>query len=327
MSTIINDLTGEVVTNNKTIARGAFGSICKGTRCGEAVAIKTLDLFPKTESEKKAYNKILRKELTVWARLEGPNIVPLLGYIRDTERGIMSMVCPWMEKGSLNDYLEVNPDISSKRRCQIIKDVANGLTYLHVNHNVIHGDLSGGNILFDSKDKAYLSDFGLAQMAPEMTRSMTCSSSIHPGNILYRPPEHFTFSANTALSKPSKPGDIYSFGSIIFQVLSGRQPYYTKNRTAPSLPYISYSLGKAKTWRWPKRPASISDDSHWGLIQACWSLVPEERPAIQCLADRIDDLYEAANDANSESRIPMQLIWSSSISSIGNIGRMTSNRL
>jgi serine/threonine protein kinase len=49
----------------------------------------------------------LRKEILVWRMLDHPNIVPLIGITFDFGRNSpMGMVCPWLEKGNLNGYLD-----------------------------------------------------------------------------------------------------------------------------------------------------------------------------------------------------------------------------
>ncbi|KAG1720884.1 kinase-like domain-containing protein [Suillus lakei] len=124
-----------------------------------------------------------------------------------------------MENGSLNDYLRNNfSQLSGPRRLELIQEVAAGLSYLH-GEGVVHGDLTGTNVLVDGCGHIRLADFGLAMILVEAEN--TTFNSCHPGNIRWMAPEVLEASDE----KPTKVGDIYSYGCMALQVFSGKQPY------------------------------------------------------------------------------------------------------
>ena len=122
------------------------------------------------------------------------------------------LVMEYMEHGSLYDLLHNETMlIESELLLPILRDVTSGVRYLHAaTPQVIHGDLKAQNILVDSKFRAKVADFGLSQnqnkggtgtpfwMAPELLRGE---------------------SANTAAT------DVYSFGIILYELYSRRDPY------------------------------------------------------------------------------------------------------
>ena len=56
----------------------------------------------------------------MWSKLKHPNILPLLGVIRDMHPDIPAMVCPWIECGALTRYLEKNSDLTIAKRFVLV---------------------------------------------------------------------------------------------------------------------------------------------------------------------------------------------------------------
>ncbi|OJA14411.1 hypothetical protein AZE42_07675 [Rhizopogon vesiculosus] len=93
------------------------------------------------------------------------NIVPLLG-VADGFDSLLALVSPWLETGAPTGYLQREFEmLSYSRKFALLVDVAHGLQYLHL-QDIIHGDLSGNNVLIDRNGKASLVDFGLSAIVP-----------------------------------------------------------------------------------------------------------------------------------------------------------------
>ncbi|KAM0038438.1 putative protein kinase RLK-Pelle-L-LEC family [Helianthus debilis subsp. tardiflorus] len=153
------------------------------------------------------------------------NIVSLLGFC--DEAGEMILVYEYAFKGSLGDYL-VSGDkttgiLSWAERIQICLDIAHGISYLHTDMEgkprIIHRDIKSDNILLDENLNAKLADFGLSKSHPMNQQPSTIYSKNIAGTTLYMDPEYM------ATGKYKRESDIYSFGVVLFEVLSGKVAY------------------------------------------------------------------------------------------------------
>lgn len=108
------------------------------------------------------------------------------------------------------------PPLTWSQRLKIAVDVARGLNYLHFDRAVPHGNLKATNILLDGPDlNARVADYSLHRL---MTQAGTIEQILDAGVLGYRAPE-------LAASKkplPSFKSDVYAFGVILLELLTGR---------------------------------------------------------------------------------------------------------
>ncbi|KAJ8580210.1 kinase-like protein [Rhizopogon salebrosus TDB-379] len=266
----ISDFTSQISDNlGSPIASGSSGDVYRCTvessegKVEAAVKVFKIDYGKMIE---KTCMRILR-ELRVWLRLNHPTIVPLLG-IAYIDPLFPAFVSQWMSSGTLYTYLHKQASISTSARRLLIRDVADGLNYLH-SENVVHGDLHPANILIDSLGNLRLTDFGLATVVedPELQLSTTTLGSDFDSR--WRAPEVIAIDHDDS-ERPTFKSDIYSFGSVTFFIISGDIPWKGKKQSQ-----ICIGLSKRVT---PARPDNILDDD-WNLIRKCWSREPQDRPA------------------------------------------------
>ncbi|KAF9227124.1 kinase-like protein [Gyrodon lividus] len=153
---------------------------------------------------------------------------------------------------------------------------SSGIAYLH-SQEVVHGDLSGSNVLIHSDGRACLSDFGLSTIHREISdTSQTLSLFPFPGNIRWAAPELFLEQGeNRPIScLSSEQTDIYSFGSIMFQILSGKIPFHDIRRIAQIVILISRGQRPPREVGWD---GQAIPDVLWNFIEQCWGS-PSERP-------------------------------------------------
>jgi len=121
-------------------------------------------------------------------------------------------------KGSLHNLIhESNEIFDEKRIISILKQIVLGLIYLHSSSPpIIHGDLKPTNIIFDNENNVKLMDFGFLTIKKETHEYNNETTS--KGQLRWMAPE-------LLIEKPTLKSDIYSFGIIIWQLLTRKLPY------------------------------------------------------------------------------------------------------
>ncbi|KAK7850691.1 mdis1-interacting receptor like kinase 2 [Quercus suber] len=146
------------------IGTGGYGSVYRAMLpSGKVIALKKLH---RLESQEPTFDKSFRNEAKVLSEVRHRNIVKLYGYCLHNR--CMFLVYEYMEKGSL--FYAISNDVEAKeldwkKRVNIIKGIANALSYLHHDciPTIIHRDLTTSNILLNSELEAFVADFGIAR--------------------------------------------------------------------------------------------------------------------------------------------------------------------
>ncbi|KAG8768236.1 hypothetical protein FRC12_005694, partial [Ceratobasidium sp. 428] len=187
------------------ISGGGFGDVFRGSLLqGRLVAVKAARLY--LQQDDKDGRKVLKnaaRELYTWSQLEHKNIVQLLGLVEF--RGQVAMVSPWMDNGTLLDYIKRNPTADRYHLCLSISE---GVTYLHQN-DVIHGDIKSANVLISSEGVAKLTDFGCTELKAS-TLCFTTTTSALGLSTRWAAPE--ILSGNHERCSRSKEADVYACG-------------------------------------------------------------------------------------------------------------------
>ncbi|KAG9084724.1 hypothetical protein FS749_005007, partial [Ceratobasidium sp. UAMH 11750] len=189
---------------NAPISGGGFGDVYKGRLIGgERVAIKCARLYMGQDGTNG--HKILKhtaRELYVWSRFKHNNVVELLGLAQF--RGHMAMISPWMDNGTLLEYIKRNP---TANRYQLSADISEGVAYLH-QKDTVHGDIKSYNVLISEKGVAKLTDFGCTELKKSTLHfSPTTNSACSPR---WAAPEILDGS-----EERSKKADIYALGMTL----------------------------------------------------------------------------------------------------------------
>ncbi|KAK3154709.1 hypothetical protein QOZ80_2BG0194170 [Eleusine coracana subsp. coracana] len=154
-----------------------------------------------------------------------------------------AIVFEYMPNGSLEHWLHPRASdqlaerkLNLPQRVDILFDVAYALDYLHLHGlaPIVHCDLKPSNVLLDTNMVAHVGDFGLARILSEGCTSfqMATNSAGFRGTIGYAPPE---YGAGNIVSTH---GDMYSYGILVLEMLTGRRP--TDNAFDSSLGLRNY---------------------------------------------------------------------------------------
>ncbi|KAF9232737.1 kinase-like domain-containing protein, partial [Melanogaster broomeanus] len=285
-----NDLTDYVRREgDDPIASGGYGDIHRGTFRVRGrsidVAVKAIRTYSADDDDyarKKKVSFRLHREIKVWLNLKHVNIVPLFGTTMGFGR-FPAMVSPWLKNGQLSAYLARQDNgLTMGKMFTLLSDVAMGLQYLH-SQSVVHGDLSGSNVLIDDKGKACITDFGLSVLLTGLGGSTFATSQVR-GTLRWAAPENLYLNVQFSGDRESVPkvspttrSDIYSFGRLMLQVLTGKIPYHYYPVDARVV--LAISQGEN-----PRRPDLLAiTNRRWVFIQKCWSTMDggQSRPSAE----------------------------------------------
>jgi WD40 repeat protein/serine/threonine protein kinase len=193
----------------EVIGAGTFGMVYRAhqTAVDREVAIKLL--LPEY-THQPDFIRSFETEAQLIARLEHPHIVPLFDYWRDADS--TCLVMRFMRGGSVSDRIKGQP-LPLEDVLRWVEQIGAALAFAH-RHGVIHRDLKPDNLLLDDEGNAYLSDFGIARMTGWAAGNNTVS-----GTLAYMSPEQLKGEA------PRPQADLYSFGIIIYELLTGQHPF------------------------------------------------------------------------------------------------------
>ncbi|KAL9994443.1 putative protein kinase RLK-Pelle-SD-2b family [Helianthus debilis subsp. tardiflorus] len=195
---------------SKKLGEGGYGSVFEGSlKDGSKIAVKCLEGLSHIK-------KSFLAEVQSIGSIHHVNLVRLRGFC--TWKSQRFLVYDFMSNGSLDKWIYhgVREQILEwECRKKIILDIAKGLAYLHEDcrQKIVHLDIKPQNILLDNDFNARVSDFGLSKL---IDKSQTEVMSTIKGTPGYIAPEWRTSIITEKL-------DVYSFGIVLLEILSGRK--------------------------------------------------------------------------------------------------------
>ncbi|KAJ7712499.1 kinase-like domain-containing protein [Mycena metata] len=252
---------------------GGYGDIYRASHNNNPVALKRMRYFLRGSDLRRVRLKFCREAL-VWKDLQHPHILPFLGIDRDTFPSSLCMVSPWMELGTVMNYLEAHGYANVDR---LLYEISQGLQYLHSN-NIVHGDLRGLNILINQDFSACLADFGLSVFS-DATASMTTNRG---GSLYWMAPELIDperFGFKKFARTPAT--DVYAYGCVCLELYTGRPPFSQLPEPA--------ALMKILSGERPQRPSGppAMSDALWRNIVGYWAESAPTRPATEIVVQNM----------------------------------------
>ncbi|KAK8994603.1 hypothetical protein V6N11_045683 [Hibiscus sabdariffa] len=275
------------------MGKGSLGTVYRAVLDdGSVVAVKRLkDANPCPRKEFEQYMDIIGK-------VKHPNVVKLRAYYYAKEEKLL--VYDYLPNGSLHSLLHGNRGpgripLDWTTRISLVLGAARGLSKIHEDYSeakVPHGNVKASNVLLDKNGTALISDFGLSLLL----------SPVHAIARLggYKAPEQ------SEVKRLSQKADVYSFGVLLLEVLTGRAPSLYPSPTRPRV-YLEEQTADLPKWvrsvvkeEWTAevfdqellRYKNIEEELvamlHVGL--ACVVPQPEKRPTMAEVAKMIEDI-------------------------------------
>ena len=255
------------------ISRGSFGIVYRGTYSGRPCAIKVIP----AKGASPALLEAFWREVTLQHQLSAcPHVVGVLGACLELSKATSEVrncivVMTLEEGGTLASLAQgaasgFSP-VDLPTRLRLLHEVAQALRYLH-SSDIVHGDLKPANVLLSADGAAKLADFGLARVRRDGTVARTAAGGF-AGTPVYSDP---------VLQKPggglTKASDLYAWGVMAWELLSGRTPYADFTTDLAMLAHVAggggLDMGALPAELRPWLPA---------LLARCCSLDPKARPS------------------------------------------------
>jgi serine/threonine-protein kinase len=206
-----------------------------------------------------------RREITLAAQLQHPHIVPLLA-AGDVD-GLPYFTMPFVRGESLRERLARHGEMPVPDAVRILREVATALAYAH-GEGIVHRDIKPENILL-SGDVASVTDFGVAKALSDSAQGQSTLTSLGValGTPAYMSPEQAT--ANPMVDQRA---DIYAWGVLAYEMLTGAAPFAGRSLQAQLAAHI-VEVPESLSRRRSVVPVALSE-----LVMQCLAKSPADRP-------------------------------------------------
>ncbi|MDA8017138.1 MAG: serine/threonine protein kinase [Thermoanaerobaculia bacterium] len=255
------------------VGSGAMGSVFRGwdAKLRRPVALKTVHLDAEAVDQRKLL-KNLREEAAITARIHQPNIVTV--YDIEEQGHVAFLAMEYIEGADLQTLLDRRGALEPEEVIPLAAQIARGLAVAH-EHGLVHHDIKPGNILLGAAGEVKLTDFGVSQLISASTkvRDVICGT---PG---YLAPECF------AGGKYGPEADLWAFGVVLYQCLSGHQPFRGRNLRSTISQTLHYDPDPLDLL-FPGIEPDLAD-----LVHALIDKDPDRRPtSSRAVSERLDEL-------------------------------------
>ncbi|XP_029462065.1 mitogen-activated protein kinase kinase kinase 13 [Rhinatrema bivittatum] len=243
----------EEISELQWLGSGAQGAVFLGKFRGEEVAIK------KVREQKETDIKHLRK-------LKHPNIIAFKGVC--TQAPCYCIIMEYCAHGQLYEVLRAGRKVTPQLLVDWSLGIASGMSYLHL-HKIIHRDLKSPNVLVTHTDAVKISDFGTSKELSDKSTKMSFA-----GTVAWMAPE-------VIRNEPvSEKVDIWSFGVVLWELLTGEIPYKDVDSSA-----IIWGVG-SNSLHLPV--PSTCPDGFKILMKQTWQSKPRNRPSFRQILMHLD---------------------------------------
>ncbi|CAK9810310.1 Raf homolog serine/threonine-protein kinase Raf [Anthophora plagiata] len=255
------------------IGSGSFGTVYKAHWHGP-VAVKTLNVKIPTAAQLQAF----KNEVAVLRKTRHVNILLFMGCVSKPQ---LAIVTQWCEGSSLYKHLHVcETKFDLFTLIEIGRQTAQGMDYLHAK-NIIHRDLKSNNIFLHDDLTVKIGDFGLATAKTRWSGSQQFHQPT--GSILWMAPEVIRMQEENPYSFQS---DVYAFGVVLFELLSGQLPYSHINNKDQ----ILFMVGRGNLRPDLNKLRSDTPKALKRLTEDCIKFSREDRPIFRQILASLEGL-------------------------------------
>lgn len=207
MASIGDRLDGKYLVT-KRLGAGGFGEVFLADDAaipGRHVAIKVLHGADDEDDQSD-----LVWEMQQLAQVSHPHVVSF--YHHFFEDGHLHLVMEYCSKGSLDEHLAKAASFPERQVFEWALQLCSALSHVH-GRGIVHHDIKPQNVLFAADGTIKLSDFGVA--------------NTHAGTLAFLPPEAFL---HEPFSQTDPRIDVYAFGLMLIQMLTGEHPFFGVSR-------------------------------------------------------------------------------------------------
>ncbi|KAI5618626.1 mitogen-activated protein kinase kinase kinase 13 isoform X2, partial [Silurus asotus] len=264
----------EEISELQWLGSGAQGAVFLGKFHSEEVAIK------KVREQKETDIKHLRK-------LKHPNIIGFKGVC--TQAPCYCIIMEYCAQGQLYEVLREGRKVTPRLLVDWASGIASGMNYLHL-HKIIHRDLKSPNVLVTHNDDVKISDFGTSKELSDKSTKMSFA-----GTVAWMAPE-------VIRNEPvSEKVDIWSFGVVLWELLTGEIPYKDVDSSA-----IIWGVG-SNSLHLPV--PSTCPDGFKILMKQTWQGKPRNRPSFRQILLHLDIASADVLGAPQETYFKSQAGW------------------
>uniref|UniRef100_A0A671WI44 Ankyrin repeat and kinase domain containing 1 n=1 Tax=Sparus aurata TaxID=8175 RepID=A0A671WI44_SPAAU len=231
----------------------------------------------------KSFNTTLKvmDEASDIAKVNFKYIVSVYGLCSEATGVVME----YMSNGSLNNLL-ASHTLMWPKKFQMIHEASMGMNFLHsMKPPLLHLNLKTSNILLDDHLHVKISDFGVIHWEEGMGENLFMENLTARGNTSYIPPETFT----QCPDPPGTPFDVYSFGIVIWEILTQQKPYAGCSMTTVIL---QVSQGKRPCVQIIADRKPHECDQMISIMQQCWDQDHRKRPPFSDTVRKTEALSE-----------------------------------
>ncbi|XP_040296163.1 mitogen-activated protein kinase kinase kinase 13 [Bufo bufo] len=264
----------EEISELQWLGSGAQGAVFLGKFRGEEVAIK------KVREQKETDIKHLRK-------LKHPNIIAFKGVC--TQAPCYCLIMEYCAHGQLYEVLRAGRKVTPRLLVDWSTGISSGMNYLHL-HKIIHRDLKSPNVLVTHTDTVKISDFGTSKELSDKSTKMSFA-----GTVAWMAPE-------VIRNEPvSEKVDIWSFGVLLWELLTGEIPYKDVDSSA-----IIWGVG-SNSLHLPV--PSTCPDGFKILMKQTWQSKPRNRPSFRQILMHLDIASADVLGTPQETYFKSQAEW------------------